>query len=334
MTIFNALKTDYIRKLKSIDVYNFTADEQNIISEYRTPNRNYITSSARDISGEEVDLETLEYILSKCHKCKTQEKYEASLILLSKLVADNVAKELIDAAKEELLEYISTEAKKSVTDLSFLDESIKGYENDFFYLIELTIGKNKILKYGITDNNPRARFAQVKSDIKFNYKSFALSVKPLILLHCTNNTEFESELKSLLIENDLYRTNYDFKGSSETVPTNDIEATISLIDVVAQKLSATQLYRLDEIQQLTTTHSDATAVNEADETLHLDTVEEDEQELLEPIDTLDTAPIEAKGGLYKMYYSDSQEQNKNLPPICDSCGNKIIDGYCGGDECI
>ena len=336
MLIFETLKPNYADTLKSVDVYNLTPEEQSIIENYRTPSRSYISNSARDLNSKEVDLETLEYILTKCHQCKEQERYEASLVLLNKLVVAKQTREQLESAKKELIENLSAETQKNVVDFSYIEECIKGYENSFFYLVELTIGKNTTLKYGITDK-PRARFAQIKSDVKTNYSKYGISVKPLMLLHCRDNKKFEEDVSILLVENDIYQTNYKFKGSSETFSSKYLDTARALVKITAQQLAATILYPLDDESGIDDTDSEVMSTTNPIEVSAVD--ETQSSELTETADSdlddwLEVAlPEQKMGGLQKSYLqlSDLNKPEQNVvkkayteTKICKDCGNPYI----------
>ncbi|SMP86079.1 hypothetical protein SAMN06313540_10231 [Epsilonproteobacteria bacterium SCGC AD-308-E02] len=121
--------------------------------------------------------------------------------------------------------------------MSFLD--IGDHSDNFFYIIEISIGANKILKYGKTNSLPRLRFAQIKNDIKENYRKFHISIKPLVLAYYNDIAEFEDMVKVSLSEHNIGSSNYKFAGSSETFSLKDKDKVLDILNISAGNLSNT-----------------------------------------------------------------------------------------------
>jgi len=242
--IFNKLDEDYVKLLQDFNPAKPTSKENDIIKLYHTPSRNYITASARGISSDSVGSSTLGYIITECYKCSIEEKYKAILVFLNKLYTRTTDIKEVEKVKKELVQYLDTKEPTSrAKSLSYIDDYTNGYEKNFFYLVEFTIGKNKLIKYGITNKQPRLRFAQIKSDIKSNYSNFKIDVEPLMIIHCENSERFEDEIKMLVSEYDLKQTNYSFKGSSETLNiSTKTELVHSIIEPTITKYKAKLLY--------------------------------------------------------------------------------------------
>lgn len=249
MNVFKLLETDYVSKFIECNPIELKEEELALINNYKTPSREYLKRSARNISYKDIALDTLEYILSTCHQCSMQDKYEAALVTLHKIaMLPNISAKEIEDSKKELLAYIEI-TQPDVIDLSYIDDATKGHEDNFFYLVEISIGVNKILKFGITNSNPRKRFSHLKSDIKGRYVNHAIVITPLVLLHAEDSVSFEENFHNKLIENNVIKTKYDFKGTTETFQTKHLQLALELLLPNIRKKEASILYQIEHVSK-------------------------------------------------------------------------------------
>jgi hypothetical protein len=243
MSIFSKFKQpDYELFIENFKPQLATKEELKLITTYRTPSLCYIKSSARNVSFNDVQIDTLHYIIVTCYMCTPEQKYQATMVVIYKLYLDQKDLALVQEAKDELIPFLNG-VKPIEEDFSFLNDITSKYNDKFFYLIQIQIGVNDILKYGITNRQPRVRFAQIKTDIKYKYGNQGISIKPLLIIHCDDNKVFEDEVQSLLSENNINTTGYSFKGSSETIPSKCRQiVTDEIIVPLVAKFSAKLLY--------------------------------------------------------------------------------------------
>jgi len=208
---------EYIEKIKSFNPVSLSDEFQDLISNYKSPSRSYIKASARGVVENKIKVQTLQYIIENCYECSSLEKYQAIIIVLYKLFQQKNNVQIVDDAKLELLKILQKPKEKQVNDLSYLDNLVESYKSNFVYVTEISIGSNKILKYGITDKLPRKRFTQIKIDIQQNYTNHCVVIKPQVIVYSKHNKEIEDDIKVLLAENNIIKTGYTFKGSTETI---------------------------------------------------------------------------------------------------------------------
>lgn len=225
---------DYKLKIK---LFNLTEPQQEyieIIAAYRTPNRSYVKTSARDLSAEDVDLEVLVYIIEHCHQCNMQQKFEASIVALHKFHEMKRDVALTDQLKQNLIDLFDYTERGSEPSYAWADEYSDGSQK-IFYLLSITIGRNRLIKLGITSDRLRQRLALLKSDIKSKYKQHYILIEPLLIVDCADNEEFESEVKILIMEHGCQNTNYNFRGSSETFSIKCKDGLLSIAIDAAEK---------------------------------------------------------------------------------------------------
>lgn len=206
---------DYKLKIQLFNLLEPQEEYIEVISAYRTPSRNYIRPSARNLSAKEVNFDLLVYIIQHCHQCNMQQKYEASIVALHKFheIKRNAA--LTDQLKHKLIDSFDNAEGASEPSYAWADEYSDGSQK-IFYLLSITIGNNELIKLGITTDRLRNRLAVLKSDIKSNYQKHYIHIKPLLIVDCVDNEALESEVKILMMEHGCQNTNYNFRGSSET----------------------------------------------------------------------------------------------------------------------
>ncbi len=243
MSIFDKLKDDtdiLILKINNFNPEQMDVEYSELLQNYITPNRSYITISARGISADEVEVDTLQYIIKECFTCSEIQKYQAAIVVIHKLFQRHNDLDLVQEAKDELSNYLSIGSTIDSVDMTFLDESIGDHTDNFFYIIEISIGANKILKYGKTNSLPRLRFAKIKNDIKENYRKFHISIKPLVLAYYNDIAEFEDMVKVSLSEHNIGSSNYKFAGASETFSLKDKDRVLDILNISAGNLSNTE----------------------------------------------------------------------------------------------
>lgn len=212
----NIKQKDYSVDLANIDTSEFTEDEIKLVNEYRTPNRGYIKSSARAIGSDVVTYKTLAYIAETCHECSIAERYEAMVVTLYKFHEENSKPIRTKELQAKLVSALKQDVNTGNENLGWVDEYSTG-KNNIFYLLEITIGVNKMFKFGITSNRLRQRIATLKNDIKTNYDKQAIIIKPLLIIECDEKELFENEAKILISEHNLKGVNYNFKGHTELI---------------------------------------------------------------------------------------------------------------------
>lgn len=219
-----------------IDSYDYKSPDKNqlkIINNYKVPNKNYITGSARGNAYSEVELTTLDYIINKCFKCKDEEKYHAALVLLYKFYKDTKDTQDTNLMKENIISSFK-DSGVQVKDFKYLDK-YSSDNNELFYIVEITIGNNKILKYGIASKSLRSRFIQLKSNIRENYSRQNVDISPILIIECPDSEKFEYEVKQNIKNYEYSSTGYRFKGHTETLSFKHKEDLLKIIIPIAMK---------------------------------------------------------------------------------------------------
>ena len=211
----NLPKVDYKLKIQLFNPLEPQQEYANLIVAYMTPSRLFIKKSARNIGFNDVELDTLVYIIETCHQCTEQQKYEASIVALHKFqqACNDVA--LTNQMKQEIMDLFDYSKENHASDFAWADQHSDGSQK-IFYLLNIMIGANKLIKLGITSDRLRQRLAVLKSDIKSNYQQHYIHIEPLLIVDCTDNEQFENEIKIVAMEHGHKNTNYNFRGSTET----------------------------------------------------------------------------------------------------------------------
>lgn len=241
-------ENDYQNDLRKINIAEPDEQIRKIISSYKTPNKSYLSGSVRGLECTEVSFETLNYIIFECFKCNDKEKFEAMILAMYKLYNECEEHKKIKAVemlREDFLSYWANPVA-SQQDFKYLDKYSQNNEQ-LFYLIEITIGNNKILKYGITDDKMRKRLSLLKANIKDRYKNQHISFYPLMLIECSDNIKFEEEMKIAIIEHGFEKSGYGFKGYTETVKYKyQYELIAKVLNPLLKDLNAKVVFTKDD----------------------------------------------------------------------------------------
>jgi hypothetical protein len=237
----NLPTVDY--KLK-VQLFNPVEPEQEhieIVAAYRTPNRSYVKTSARDLNAEDVDLDVLAYIIEHCHQCTELQKYEAAIVALHKFYqkSNNVA--LANKLKQKIMDSFDYSEASNSSNFEWADQYSDGTQK-IFYVLQIVIGKNKLVKIGITSDRLRQRLAVLKSDINHNYTKKALYIEPLLIIDCVDNTLFEKDVKTLILESGCVPAKYNFRGSSEMFSAKHKDVIMNIAIDVAERSNADILF--------------------------------------------------------------------------------------------
>lgn len=240
---------NYIDLLLKFNPSQIDSDYQTVIDTYKTPSREYIKKSARNLSCEEIELETLEYIITTCRECSLKQRYEACIVSLYKIYTEHhSSRDDIEKIKSELKQYLDDSGYIVIEDWAFLSDAVEGCSFSFFYLLEISIGANKIYKYGITHSHPRKRFSQIKSDIHSAYKNHYVQIIPLLLFYIEDLEKYEEEIKTTLLEFGVFNTNYAFKGATETFCESRKQVVLEEIIIPkGSRFNALVIYDKDDI---------------------------------------------------------------------------------------
>ena len=231
---------DYSSEIAKIDIQEMNDMHQSIIQKYITPNRAYIKQSVRGLLAKDVSFETLTYIYETCHQCTENDRFRAMVVCLDKFYKETKSVFKTEQLQKQLVGIMKNDKQNRIDSYDWVDKY--SHNNNVFYLLEITIGVNKVFKYGITSNRLRQRIATLKNDIKARYNNKYLNINVLLILECEDNEVFENEIKILISENNLQRPNYDFKGSTELLKHND--RIYGLIDTASKKYNVTNLFDL------------------------------------------------------------------------------------------
>ena len=210
------IKVDYSEKIRSFDYQEPEDTAREVIDNYKTPNKGYISASARGLDYKDVSYETLEYIIYKCFQCNDNERYQAMLISLYKFYEEHHNKGDAEEMKEGFISLYTEPDKLTTQDFKYLD-TLSDNTQHLFYVIQVTIGINTILKFGISNDLLRKRFALLKSNILEKYNKQHVSIEPVMIVECSDNKKFEEEIKILVNELGFEQTGYGFKGYTETL---------------------------------------------------------------------------------------------------------------------
>lgn len=229
----NLPTVDYRLKIQSFNLLEPQQEYVEIIAAYRTPNTGYISPSVRNLDTSDVQLKTLTYIIEECHQCTEKQKYEAAIIALHKFyqVRNDVA--LIKQLKQKIMYSFDYSDASNSSNFAWADMYSDGTKK-IFYLLYITIGSNKLIKFGITSNRLRNRLAVLKSDINSHYNK-ALHIEPLLIVDCVDNEQFEKQVRTLILENGCKPTNYNFRGSSEVFSSKCKDALMGIALDIAEK---------------------------------------------------------------------------------------------------
>ena len=250
MSIFNKFKTpDYSNKILEYDPFNPTPDYAMFLHNYKSPSKEYISNSARALDKDQVKLDTLEYLIERCYQCTEQERYQACIVTLYRFSLES-AEDSIAEAKIELASIMQYKTTKRTFDISFLKAITQDFSNSFFYLLKIEIGVNTVFKYGITNNDIRARLAQIKTDVNektpINNSAY---IEPILLIHMSNIKLLEEEVKTSLQLNYITTSGYKFSGYTETFKQSDYDSTISLIKSCLDTFECKLLYASTDLEK-------------------------------------------------------------------------------------
>jgi len=231
-------EVNYSSILEELNIEEFTDAYKNIVDQYTTPKRAYVKTSARGLNAKEVDFETLAYIYDSCHQCSQKERLHAMVVCLHNFYNKTQSVSKTQELQKQLVKTMKTDKTNANLSFDWVDEFSK--DNHIFYLLEITIGNNKMFKFGITSNRLRQRIATLKHDINANYTKQALSIKVLLILECEDNKLFEDEVKILITEYNFKQPNYSFKGYTELLKCDN--QVYTLIEQVSNKYNSKILH--------------------------------------------------------------------------------------------
>ncbi len=235
-------EVDYSEKIKGYNLQEPEAEYIDLINSYKSPNRAYIKASARGLSSKEISFYTLSYIIETCHQCSLKERYEAIIVILQKFYDENQVNSIVDEFKEKLIDTLNSEPENTTSSFEWVDKYSDG-NNQIFYFLDITIGSNRIYKYGITSDKLRQRLASIKSNIKDNYNRQTLAIKPMLIIECADNKLFEDEIKILISEYNLKSSNYNFRGYTETLTSGSKDVILNdIIKPTILKFESKVLY--------------------------------------------------------------------------------------------
>ena len=238
--------------IQKIEKFNYAEpgeEEMKIIENYATPSLSYISGSARGLSWKDVDFQTLDYIINRCYKCKSIEKYHAMIVSLYKFYQHTKDKDDTEIMKSRFVASLE-EAEEKRKDFKYLDKySEEGSE--LFYVVEINIGVNKIIKYGISADKLRKRFALLKKNIKDTYTKQYVEITLLMIIRCDDNKAFEEEVKIAINELGLDVSGYGFKGHTETLKLQHKEELINEVVLpLVLEMNAEILYPEPEVEEI------------------------------------------------------------------------------------
>jgi hypothetical protein len=241
----NLPTVDYKLKIQSFNPLEPQQEYVEIIAAYMTPSRDFIKKSARKLGIEDVSLDTLAYIIETCHECTEQQKYEASIVALYKFqrACNNVV--LTNQMKQKIMDSFDYSEASNTSNFDWADQHSDGTQK-IFYVLQIVIGKNKLVKIGITSDTLRQRLAVLKSDINRNYIKNALYIEPLLIIDCADNALFEKEVKTLILEYGCEPTNYNFRGSTETFSAKHKDIVMGIAIDLAERSSDSILFKTND----------------------------------------------------------------------------------------
>jgi len=241
----NLPRVDYKLKIQLFNPLEPQQEYIEIIAEYRTPNAGYITTSVRNLNSEDVQFKTLTYIIETCHQCTEQQKYEASIVAIDKFHQMQHDVVLTNTLKQKIMDSFDYSEASNNSNFEWADQYSDGSQK-IFYLLSITIGKNILIKLGITSDRLRQRLALLKSDIKSKYKQHYILIEPLLIVYCADNEEFEREVKILIMENGCQNTNYNFRGSSETFSIKCKDVLVAAAIMLSEKNANNILFNAND----------------------------------------------------------------------------------------
>ncbi|MDP2077339.1 MAG: hypothetical protein Q8J85_04785 [Sulfuricurvum sp.] len=240
----NLPTVDYKLKIQSFNPVEPQQEYVEIIAEYATPSRDFIKKSARKLGINDVELYTLAYIIETCHQCTEQQKYEASIVALYKCQQTYNDVVLTNQFKQKIMDSFDYSEASNTSNFDWADQYSDGSQK-IFYVLQIVIGKNKLVKLGITNDRLRRRLTTLTSDIKRNYTN-ALHIEPLLIIACADNELFESEVKILAMEHGCVISDYDFRGSSEVFSSKCKDTVMSIAIDAANKSSDSILFNAND----------------------------------------------------------------------------------------
>lgn len=230
----NLPTVDYRLKIQLFNPVEPQQEYVEIIAAYVTPSRDFIKKSARKLGINDVELDTLAYIIEICHQCTEQQKYEASIVALYKCQQTYNDVVITNEMKQQIMDSFDYSDASNTSNFVWANQYSDGSQK-IFYVLQIVIGKNKLVKIGITSDKLRQRLAALKGDINRNYIKNALYIEPLLIIDCADNEQFEKEVKTLILEYGCEPTNYNFRGSTETFSAKHKDIVMGIAIDVAER---------------------------------------------------------------------------------------------------
>lgn len=240
----NLPTVDYRLRIQSFNPTEPQQEYVEIIAAYVTPSRDFIKKSARKLGINDVELDTLAYIIETCHQCTEQQKYEASIVALYKFYQTCNDVVLTNQMKQKIMDAFDYSEASNTSNFDWADQYSDGSQK-IFYVLQIVIGKNKLVKIGITNDRLRRRLNNLTTDIKHNYIN-PLYIEPLLIIACANNELFESEVKILAMEHGCVMSDYNFRGSSEVFSSKCKDRVMSIAIDTANKSSDSILFNAND----------------------------------------------------------------------------------------
>lgn len=229
---YNLPKVDINEKIKSFDPNNISKEEQSIIENYYTPSRSYIRPSSRKIGLEAVSFDTLSYIVETCFLSSEKERYYASIATVYKFSKLNKDKDKLEELKKELYKTNNSERMNKIS-FAYCDNLF--IEGSFiFFILNIKIGKNKIVYFGKTTNRFRRELIEIKKEIKKHYKTQLVEID-IALAGEAENKKILDDILIEIEEHDFKNTNYVFKNSKHTFRKTNVEHMEKVINNFIEK---------------------------------------------------------------------------------------------------
>ena len=97
---------DYLQLVREYNPYSPIPEQHQLIQNYKTPSREYMYHSSKNLNIHDAQKRDLQHIIQKCFMCSIEERYQACIVWIYKMSTAHREFYLINRAKDKLIQYI------------------------------------------------------------------------------------------------------------------------------------------------------------------------------------------------------------------------------------
>jgi hypothetical protein len=106
---------EYIQLVRDYNPQYPMKELQKLVQNYRTPTQYKLRKDTENLCINQLTYDTLNYIITKCWICPTQEQYKACIVGIYKMHIDNRSLYQINKAKNKMIQYLINPPQKQNT---------------------------------------------------------------------------------------------------------------------------------------------------------------------------------------------------------------------------